>query len=178
MRSSQPQSRPLSILFELFKASQLSRTMVRGAMGRDGMRGDDYAIYSVLRMAGPLAPADLAQNLGMPATTISGYLRRITERGHVEVMPNPDDGRSYLIRLTDDGHRAFEAGQVRFRVGLQAFEAELAAPQQEIYAALDEIQAALQTAHGRLVRERARSRRGYSSAASPISTSSSQEAHR
>ena len=31
---------------------------------------------------------------------MSSYVKRFEKRGHVVREPNPDDGRSYLIRLT------------------------------------------------------------------------------
>ena len=169
-------SRPLTILFELFKASQLSRMLVRTAMGRDGMRGDDYAVYSLLRVAGPLPPAELAAGLGMAATTISGYVRRIAARGHIEARPNPDDGRSYLLALTPAGDDAFLAAQKRFMHGRRAFEAALAVPQAEMFAALDELQAALR--EGQRTLRRSARRRGHSASDSPMRTSSSHDAQR
>jgi len=169
-------SRPLTILFELFKASQLSRTLVRTAMGRDGLRSDDYAVYSLLRVAGPLPPAELAAGLGMAATTISGYVRRIAARGHIEARPNPDDGRSYLVALTPAGDDAFLAAQERFLDGRRAFEAGLTRPQAEMFAALEELQAALR--EGQRTLRRSARRRGHSASDSPIRTSSSHDAQR
>ena len=44
--------------------------------------------------------------MAAPATTVSSYVKRLEPRGHVERAPNPDDGRSYLLHLTDAGRVA------------------------------------------------------------------------
>lgn len=71
------------------------------ALEPTGVRGDDYAVYSYL-LSGPLTLTELAEGTGMPLTTAAGYLSRFTERGHIVRAPNPEDGRSQLLSLTDE----------------------------------------------------------------------------
>ena len=40
-----------------------------------------------------------------PPTTVSSLLKRAEAHGHLVRERNPDDGRSYLLRLTADGQR-------------------------------------------------------------------------
>jgi hypothetical protein len=39
----------------------------------------------------------------MAPTTVSGMVRRLTDRGHLSHTPNPRDARSRLLTLTEDG---------------------------------------------------------------------------
>jgi DNA-binding MarR family transcriptional regulator len=50
-------------------------------------------------------PTELSRWMAAPATTVSSYVKRFEARGHVAREPNPDDRRSYRIRLTPAGVR-------------------------------------------------------------------------
>lgn len=91
----------VSLLFQLFRTSQLAHTLVSRALAETGVRGDDYAVYSYL-LFGPLTLTELADGTGMPLTTAAGYVKRFEERGHLLRAPNPEDGRSQLLSLTDE----------------------------------------------------------------------------
>jgi MarR family transcriptional regulator, organic hydroperoxide resistance regulator len=45
----------------------------------------------------------LGPKMGMEATSLSRILKTMEKRGLIERRPNPDDGRSVLIHLTDFG---------------------------------------------------------------------------
>ena len=45
----------------------------------------------------------LGPKMGMEATSLSRILKSMEEKGLIERKPNPDDGRSVLIHLTDFG---------------------------------------------------------------------------
>ncbi len=79
----------------------MSGRLVQRALEPTGIRGDDYAVYSYL-LRGPMTLTELAEGTGMPLTTTSGYVRRFEEKGHVIKTPNPSDGRSRLIALTEE----------------------------------------------------------------------------
>jgi DNA-binding MarR family transcriptional regulator len=61
-----------------------------------------------------MTPTELARWMAAPATTVSSYVKRFEARGHVTREPNPDDRRSYLIRLTPAGGRVHRAAAARF----------------------------------------------------------------
>lgn len=94
--------RRISLLFQIFRTSELNAKLVSRALAPTGIRGDDFAVYSYL-FFGPMTLTDLADGTGMPLTTVSGYVKRFEERGHVAREPNPDDGRSQLVSLTPAG---------------------------------------------------------------------------
>jgi len=50
-----------------------------------------------------LTPSQLAEAIDMDAPTASGLLDRLTRDGWIVSAPNPGDGRSHLVALTDKG---------------------------------------------------------------------------
>jgi DNA-binding MarR family transcriptional regulator len=52
--------------------------------------------------------------MAAPPTTVSSYVKRFEARGHVQREPNPVDRRSYRIKLTPAGRRAYRAAAALF----------------------------------------------------------------
>ncbi len=134
----------LSLLWQLFATTQRVKSLLGAALTDAPLSADEYAVYSLLADEGPLAPTELARELGMPATTMSHYVRALAERRHAERVPNPSDGRSYLLSLTDSGRavhrdsaRRFERANERFRAALATDEAQLRAALVEVGRAAD-----------------------------------------
>lgn len=117
-----------SLLFELFAATHSVRTLLNAAMVEAPLRPDEYAVYSVLFDRGASAPTSLARSVGMPATTMSHYVRAMVERGHVERVRNPADGRSVLLALTSGGRVVHGAAAQRFEEANIRFVAALGSP--------------------------------------------------
>jgi DNA-binding MarR family transcriptional regulator len=63
----------------------------------------------------------------MPLSTVLFRLRRVEERGHAERIPNPDDRRSYRVRLTPAGEKLLAEARPRFRALAEAVESALGA---------------------------------------------------
>ncbi len=68
----------------------------------------------MLTSAETMTPSELARWMSAPPTTVSSYVKRFEARGHVERLRNPDDGRSYVLRLTPAGRRAHAAAGAQF----------------------------------------------------------------
>jgi len=94
--------RRISLLFQIFRTSELNAKLVSRALAPIGVRGDDFAVYSYL-FYGPMTLTELADGTGMPLTTVSGYVKRFEQKGHVGREPNLADGRSQLLSLTASG---------------------------------------------------------------------------
>lgn len=56
---------------------------------------------------GSATAADLARDLGLDPGYVSRLVRRLEESGHLTRRPDPDDGRSSILELSDDGRAAF-----------------------------------------------------------------------
>ena len=120
---------PETILFDVFLTNQRRKAMIARALAGMGLPPEDYPLYVFVGAEGPWTPTGLAARLGMPLSTVLFRVRGLERRGHAERMPNPDDGRSFLIQLTDEGRRLLAVARPRFRAHAEAVEAELGAAQ-------------------------------------------------
>ncbi|MCV2392899.1 winged helix DNA-binding protein [Actinotalea sp. M2MS4P-6] len=101
-----------NVLFDVWLAARATTALVDDAVRASGLNADEFAVYSVLAATDGMAPSDLARWMSAPATTVSSYIGRFTRRGHVRRVPNPEDGRSYLVQLTEAGRAAhLDAGR-------------------------------------------------------------------
>jgi DNA-binding MarR family transcriptional regulator len=140
-----PPERRLSLLLLVVAASQRSAQLVERELAAEGVAAADYALLSLVGVRGPTRLTEVAAELGMPLTTASDAIRRLEARGQVERLPNPDDGRSSLFRLSSDGDREWRSGWP----ALRRIEAELAGALAEpaaVRAALEELGSALESA--------------------------------
>jgi len=77
----------------------------------------DYAVLAQLCPGEARRASDLASVEGADASTMSRRLAGMAERGLVERVPDPADGRAWLVRPTEAGASAF-AAERRRRVAL------------------------------------------------------------
>ncbi|HMQ28867.1 MAG TPA: MarR family transcriptional regulator [Acidimicrobiales bacterium] len=104
-----------TLLLDVWLVSRATHGLLDEALAPAGLTADEFAVYSMLRGSEQgSTPGELAGWMAAPATTVSSYVKRFEGRGHVERVPNPDDRRSYRLRLTDDGRAAHLAAAQRF----------------------------------------------------------------
>ena len=141
-----PATGPPTILFEVFWTQQKRKLLIEEALEGTGLPPEDYPFYVLIGAEGPLTPTALAARLEMPLSTVMFRVRRLERRGHAKRVSNPDDGRSFLIRLTRKGQRLLDVARPRFRDFAEGVEArfgskrarELAAQLVEVREAIDE----------------------------------------
>jgi len=114
-----------TILLDVFAANQKRERLIAEALAETDLPPEDYPVYVYIGVAGPLTPTELARALGMPLSTVLFRMRRLQRRGHAERIPNPEDGRSYLLRLTPSGERLLAFARPLFRARALAVEARL-----------------------------------------------------
>ena len=124
--------RDISLPFDVFALSSRLGAYLDRALAGTGLRPVEYAVYSLMLEAGPRTPSELAAALGVPASTMSGYLRPMLERGHARRIPNPADGRSFRVVLTDAGRGAHRRVNPAFSAADQAILDALDRPAGEI----------------------------------------------
>lgn len=95
-----------NVLFEAWLVSRGVHALIGDAIRSSGLDADEFAVYSVLAGGSGMTPTALADWMAAPATTVSSYVKRFEQRGHVRRVPNPDDRRSHLVELTDAGRAA------------------------------------------------------------------------
>lgn len=111
----------------IFALDQQLSDLLGAAMAQSPLSPADFAVTSVLRLTGPIRPTDLATAVGMRPTSLSNYLRRLTEARLVRRRPDPDDGRAALVSLTARGIRLTEACFPAFSVAIETFREQLTA---------------------------------------------------
>ena len=116
-----PRAARSSLLFDLFAASQQVRSLLAEAMAESGLRPDEYGVYSGVFEFGPISPTELAGVVGMAPTTLSNYIAEMRERGHIDELPNPIDGRSRMLLLTAEGRAAQKRANRAFEIAYQPF---------------------------------------------------------
>ncbi len=103
-----------NVLFDVWLVSRATTALLDEALRPSGLDADEFAVYSVLASGDGMTPTDLAQWMSAPATTVSSYVKRFEAHGHVQRVPHPDDGRSYLLQLTAAGRRVHRVAGERF----------------------------------------------------------------
>jgi DNA-binding MarR family transcriptional regulator len=120
-----PDTGPPTILFEVFWTQQRRKRLVEQALAGTELPPEDYPFYVTIGADGPLTPTRMAEILMMPLSTVLFRCRRLERRGHVERVRNPDDGRSFLMRLTADGQVLLDKARPAFRSYAEAVEERL-----------------------------------------------------
>lgn len=98
------------MLFRLFNEigilEQLSRALLEARLP-DGLIAPHFGVVnSLVRVKDGRTPLELARAFQVPKTTMTHTLAGLEKHGLVEMCPNPRDGRSKLVWLTEKG-RAF-----------------------------------------------------------------------
>jgi DNA-binding MarR family transcriptional regulator len=135
---------PTTILFEVFWTQQKRKRLIEDALADVDLPAEDYPVYVLIGAEGPWTPTGLAERLAMPLSTVIFRVKRLEARGHAERVPNPADGRSFLIGLTREGQRLLDAARPAFRDYAEAVEARLGRDRvDELRAAMVELRQAI-----------------------------------
>lgn len=138
-----------AVLFELWATSKTLPLVFDDVLRRHGVgTGRELAALGLLLSVGELSPSDLATWTGMPPATVTALLKRLEDRGDITRRPNPDDGRSSLISLSETGRPRFETAFAECAALFEEIEAHLSIPPDEIRAALRTFDDAMRDAIG------------------------------
>jgi DNA-binding MarR family transcriptional regulator len=94
-----------SLFLQAFEESHMA------AVPEVGMNGSDFGVLSPLRRAGEpyqLTPTELARHRMITSGGMTAALDRLERRGWIARVPNPNDRRGSLVRLTDEGRAAID----------------------------------------------------------------------
>ena len=114
MATKKHDQKEMSLLFDLWLLTHSVSGLLDDALVGEELSGDDFGLYSLLRVFGPASPKEISQWTGTGTSTISAALKRLTLRGHSKQQPNPLDRRSYRVALNASGLKAHEAGAKLF----------------------------------------------------------------
>ena len=137
---------PDTILLDLFRTNQVRERVITAALAGLELPPEDYPFYVMIGAEGPWTPTALAGRVEMPLSTVLFRVGRLEKRGHAERIPNPDDRRSYLVQLTEDGQALLRQARPRFRSYAEAVEERLGGEQiDELRRGLDELRGAMES---------------------------------
>ena len=135
-----------NVVWRLFVLDQLVGTLVEREFGAGRLTPREFAVLSTIGATRPITPTDLAQLLGMPATTLSAVLKRFERDGLVARVRNPDDGRSVLLEPTSEGEHRIQDALPGIRAAIDAVGANLDMPLGDVQEALEAYERAVRRA--------------------------------
>jgi DNA-binding MarR family transcriptional regulator len=131
------------IFLDLFRLFQLTGAVVDRHLSELGIPAYLFGLLSQIRRLAPVTPSTISQSTGIATTTLRDNIQRLVDRGLVRRTPNPTDGRSYLIELTDKAEVLARAADPALLEAYLAVERRLPRPSEDYEARLDELDKAL-----------------------------------
>jgi DNA-binding MarR family transcriptional regulator len=131
------------LLLQPYVLAQLAGTLVEAVIEGSDVQGGEYAVASWLNVVGRATPTALARDLGLAPTTLSAIIDRLVRKSQVRRVPNPDDGRSYLLELTARGKATNARNGARFARVIERVRAHLDADEEATLEALRTLESAL-----------------------------------
>jgi len=131
------------LLQEVYSAGTLVGSLVNEELRNGGVDPQLFSFLSWVRLLEPVTPGTLSAEIGIPPTTIRDYLRRLRERGDLARLPNEQDGRSYLVKLTPRGRGLVDRGAPLVGAVFQRVEPYLPRPVEEYAERARELREAL-----------------------------------
>ncbi|MGH8945650.1 MAG: MarR family winged helix-turn-helix transcriptional regulator, partial [Acidimicrobiia bacterium] len=76
-----------------------------------GLTPSQLSVLASLSRHAPMTLRELAETEGVAAASISGIVGRLVDKGLVSRVPNPEDGRSALVEMSEQGREILERGR-------------------------------------------------------------------
>jgi DNA-binding MarR family transcriptional regulator len=103
---------PLAVIQRVVRLATYFAAEIEPIFTRFALTGSDFAVLANLRRSGApyqLTQRDLMASLRLTSGTVSVRIDHLSARGWVRREPDPEDGRSVLVTLTDSGNELFDA---------------------------------------------------------------------
>jgi DNA-binding MarR family transcriptional regulator len=136
-------------LLDLHYAAQLAARLLAEELERVGVRPEWAGLLTEIRTIEPVRPTLLAQRTGLPPATLYDYLERLLADGLVRKLPNPEDGRSFLIETTPAGVERVHSVSAAVRQAHERFARRLELPPGDVEHAVTDLRFALEEALNR-----------------------------
>jgi len=94
--------------YHLRMAQETSFQGFAKAAGKEDLKPGWYALLTVLAERESMTPSELSRTCGRDRSTLTSSLKALSNRGLIERRWNPDDQRSYSVRLTEEGRQMQE----------------------------------------------------------------------
>jgi DNA-binding MarR family transcriptional regulator len=103
---------PMGMIGRFKRISQhLSREMDK-TFAAHGLNNASFDVLATLRRSGSpysLSPGDLLATMMVTSGTMTNRIDQLEKAGLVQRVPNPEDGRSVVISLTEKGYATIDA---------------------------------------------------------------------
>jgi DNA-binding MarR family transcriptional regulator len=134
------------LFLQAYSLAQSTGAIVERELDAVGLPSFLFGLLSQVHRLQPVAPTQISAATGTPLTTLRDNIQRLADRGLVRRVPNPADGRSYLLELTTRGDVLVRAAGEPLERAYALLEARLPRPLDEYQKLLDELAAAAEAA--------------------------------
>lgn len=111
----------LTVLWDIGIVARMTETLVEETLVDVGISVREFLLLSLVSAQSPITPSEVAARSGVPATSVSKAMARLSGRGMVSETAHPDDGRSRLLSITDEGRSTLRQIGDRFTPLHRAF---------------------------------------------------------
>ncbi len=123
---------PLEVMSRLRRVSIRLGRIRAGAFATAGLASWEFDVLAALRRADPpheLSPAQLIQRTMIGSAAMTNRIAHLVDRGYVERQSHPSDGRSVLVRLTEEGQVRVDAAMTEL-IRREALALSILSPQE------------------------------------------------
>lgn len=103
---------PMQVLSRVTRLARHLDLARRSVFAAHGLESWEFDVLTALRRAGDpymLSPGRLLRETMVTSGTMTNRVDRLAAKGFVERLPDPDDRRGVLVRLTDSGRARVDA---------------------------------------------------------------------
>lgn len=97
---------PMGLIGRISRLSLILRSEMEKTWATFGLNPASFDVLATLRRSGPpyrLSPGDLIASTMVTSGTMTNRIDKLVAAGLVERTPNPEDGRGFLIGLSEKG---------------------------------------------------------------------------
>ena len=87
----------------LWKTAKAVERVDRSSIASTGLQLSEFAIMEVLLHKGPQTIKVIGKKVLLTSGSMTAAVNRLTGKGLVQRVPDPSDGRSFQVHLTDEG---------------------------------------------------------------------------
>ncbi|GAA1259354.1 MULTISPECIES: MarR family transcriptional regulator [Streptomyces] len=117
----------------LARRLQQAHYLLWNTMVSEEITSPQFAVLNALVAEPGLDQRTVGERVGLDRSTIAEVISRLSRRGLIDKVRDPQDGRRSLLRLTDDGTRIHRKLTVRTARMNQIFLAPLSADEQAVF---------------------------------------------
>lgn len=103
---------PMGLTSRLSRISRLLGRRLERVFSDHGLNLANFDVLATLRRSGKpyrMSPGELIENTMVTSGTMTNRIDQLVKAGYVERIPHPEDGRSFLIGLTQKGLNKIDA---------------------------------------------------------------------